>query len=111
MGFAEFKCFEGSNDGSFSAEKSTFYDRLEALAMDPKCGAAKRSEGDESGLHYLLEVFVYSYLAERAGLNSGDVKVEHDLEGRPGVWVESWRVAIEIETLYGTGVSPLEQAE
>jgi len=106
-GFAEFGCFEDSIDGCFSAGRSTFYDRLEALAMNPKYGVVKRSEGDESELHYLLKVFVYSYLTEKAGLNPGDVKTEPDLGGvRPDVWVEPWQTAIEIETLYGTGVSP-----
>jgi len=52
--------------GYFSTERTTFYDKLEVLAMDPKYGVVKRSEGDEPELHYLLKVFVYSYLTEKA---------------------------------------------
>ncbi|ADM27547.1 hypothetical protein Igag_0717 [Ignisphaera aggregans DSM 17230] len=105
-GFTKFRCFDKSLDGCFAAGEKTFYDELEKLSTNPSYAKVRHVE-NESELHYQLKVFVYSYLVNKLKLDPRYVKTEYDLGGvKPDIWVESSRIAIEIETLYGTGVTP-----
>jgi len=111
-GFTKFRCFDGSIDGCFSAAEAKFYDVLEASASNPKYAKVRPSEG-EGALHYMLKVFAYRHLVENLKLDPGDVETEYALPGgeRPDIYVKSRGIAVEVETLYGSGVNPLSKLE
>jgi len=105
-GFADFKCNK-REDSCFSVGRTAFYSRLESLTADPRYGVVDRDDDDDSDLHYLLKVFTYRYFVEKLQVNPENVKVGHDFgDAKTDILVDSWMLAVDIETLYGAGFIP-----
>lgn len=73
-------------------------------------------EGFESPLHYQLKVFLVYYLIKKLKLPEEDIETETMLlaDGKkivPDIYVRSRRLAVEIETFYGTGLTPWRKLE
>jgi len=108
-------------DQHFKHREEEFYDLLEKIATKRKyVKIVKESheedeeeglKGVESTLHYQLKVFVVYYLMKKLKIPEEDVETEFELSANgkkviPDVYVKSKSLAIEIETFYGTGVTP-----
>jgi len=76
-------------------------------------------EGLESTLHYQLKVFIVYYLMKnmkKLKISEKDIETEVELlvNGKkiiPDVYVKSRKIAIEVETFYGTGLTPWRKLE
>ena len=73
-------------------------------------------EGFESALHYQLKIFVVYYLMKKEKIPKEDIETEtklhvDDTQVIPDVYIKSRSLAIEIETFYGTGLSPWRKLE
>jgi len=54
----------------------------------------------------MLKSFLFHYFV-KMGLRPEDVVAEEDLGGvKPDIYIRPMGVAVEVETLYGTGVAP-----
>jgi hypothetical protein len=83
---------------------------LEDLVKTPKYAWVKGSledeegsEGYESELHYLLKIFIASYFIEKGK----SVETEYELQKQKCIadlFIKEDGLAVEIETLYGTGI-------
>ena len=112
-------------DQHFKRREEEFYELLEEIASKRRYVERVREsveseegvEGFESALHYQLKVFLVYYLMKNAKkLNISkeediETEVELSTNGRkivPDIYVKlgSKRLAIEIETFYGTGLTP-----
>lgn len=99
----------------FSGYEKEFYNKLEKLSSTKYAIFVRESvedeegEGKESSLHYLLKIFLVMYLKEKLKLEN--VKIEEEIERGviPDIFVPSKNLAIEVETLYGTGVAILRK--
>jgi|GEM_PF-2901210 len=98
----------------FSGYEKKFYNKLEKLsetkyAISVRESAEDEEGGRESNLHYLLKIFLVKYLKEK-------LKIEEDIETEtkrngviPDIFIPSENLAIEVETLYGTGIARLRR--
>jgi len=113
-------------DQHFKRREEEFNDILEEIIARRKYARIVResheedseegSKGIESALHYQLKVFIVYYLMKKLGIPEEDVETEVELlvdGGRiiPDVYVKSKRLAIEVETFYGTGIVPWRKLE
>ena len=106
--------FGMSLDKCFLECENMFWEKLETLVKTPKYSWVKESveeeegiEGYESTLHYLTKIFIVKYLVEKEKLTPEDIETEVP-KGKvvPDIFVLSKNLAIEVETLYGTGITP-----
>lgn len=99
-------------DQHFKRREEEFNELLERVASERRCARRVRASkrGPESGLHYQLKAFLVCYLLGKLKVPEEDVETEVVLpaggEVVPDVYVRSRRLAIEVETFYGTGQSP-----
>ncbi len=109
-----------SLDQHFKCREELFYNKLERLTSEWKIAKivkeSKESEegieGYESALHYQLKMFIVRYLIEKQGIPEEDIETEFKLDNKMGIadiYVKSRRLAIEIETFYGTGLTTGEK--
>lgn len=103
-------------DEHFKLREDKFFDKLEEI-MNNVAIFVKESEGDEEGvskesqLHYMLKSFMFYYLIHKMNIPKEFVNTEEKLSCKnrivvPDVYDKSRRIAIEVETLYGTWPSP-----
>ncbi|WP_168371302.1 hypothetical protein [Pyrodictium occultum] len=95
-----------------------YFDEIERLAskittivsVEPS-SEDEENIGGESILHYALKAFVVEYL-KRIGVREENIRTEYEfVDGRLDVYVrdsELGELAVEIETLYGTGLPMLK---
>lgn len=98
----------------FSGYEKEFHNKLEKLSemkytIYVRESAEDEEGGKESNLHYLLKIFLVKYLKEK-------LKIEEDIEIEtkrneviPDIFIPSENLAIEVETLYGTGIATLRK--
>ena len=96
----------------FSGYEKKFYNKLEKLsetkyAISVRESAEDEEGGKESNLHYLLKIFLVKYLREKLKIE-GEIETETEKEGIiPDIFIPGENLAIEVETLYGTGMARL----
>ncbi len=108
-------------DQHFKLREEMFNDILEELTNKRKYAKIVREsheddaeeglKGVESALHYQLKVFVVYYLMKKLKIPEENIETEAELlinskKVIPDIYVKSRRLAIEIETFYGTGLTP-----
>ena len=106
-------------DQHFKRREEEFDERLEKIATKRRYARIVREsteneegiENFESALHYQLKVFLVYYLINKLNIAEEDIETEIELltNGKkiiPDIYVKSKRLAIEIETFYGTGFTP-----
>jgi hypothetical protein len=96
----------GSN--TFARFAELFYKNLRRIyikAIDI-ASIVKPSEEQESSLHYYLKVFTAYYFIKKKQLSQENVCIEEKIcEYIPDIYVKPLKIAIEIETLYGTAMT------
>ena len=98
----------------FSGYEKKFYNKLEKMssskyAISVRESAEDEEGGKESNLHYLLKIFLVKYLREKLKIE-GEIETETEKEGIiPDIFIPSENLAIEVETLYGTGIARLRR--
>ena len=98
----------------FSGYEKKFYNKLEKLsetkyAISVRESAEDEEGGKESNLHYLLKIFLVKYLREKLKIE-GEIETEKEKEGIiPDIFIPGENLAIEVETLYGTGMARLRR--
>ena len=103
-------------DQHFKRREEEFYDVLERITSKRKYAKIVREsvedeeglEKTESALHYQFKVFIVYYLMKKLKIPEEDIETEIELTVGdrkiiPDIYVKSKRLAIEIETFYGTG--------
>ncbi|ADI31258.1 hypothetical protein [Staphylothermus hellenicus] len=108
-------------DKNFRLREEEFYNKLENIATKQEYAELVREsvedeeglESFESPLHYQLKVFVVYYLMKKLKIPEEDIETEAEVVKGviPDIYVKSKRLAIEIETFYGTGLSPWRKLE
>ena len=112
-------------DQHFKRREEEFYDVLERIAKRKYAKIVRESHedeaeeglrGSESALHYQLKIFIVYYLMKKLKIPEEDIETEVELSVGskkiiPDVYVKSRRLAIEIETFYGTGLTPWRKLE
>lgn len=108
-------------DQNFKLRESEFYDELEKIATRREYAEfARESVEDEEGmenfespLHYQLKVFIIYYLMKKLRTPREDIETEVEVDKGiiPDIYVKSKKLAVEIETFYGTGLSPWRKLE
>lgn len=98
--------------------EDSYFDEVEKLAskistivsVEPS-GEDEENVGGESILHYALKAFVVEYL-KKIGVEENKIRTEYEFaDGRLDVYVSDPKLgelAVEIETLYGTGLPMLK---
>lgn len=98
--------------------EDSYFDEIERLAskistivsVEPS-SEDEENIGGESILHYALKAFVVEYL-KRIGVDEKKIRTEYEFaDGRLDVYIsdpELGELAVEIETLYGTGLPMLK---
>jgi len=112
---------DASLDSYFKRKEYEFYEKLEEIGQRREYSEmVKESDPDEpekeSALHYLLKIFVVYYFMEKLKVSKDYINTEEPINGkRSDVFIKSDNegksIAIEIETFYGTGVSPWSKLE
>jgi len=113
-----------SLDREFKLREEGFNNILEKIVSERKYAEIVKEgnevdleeggKGSESPLHYQLKVFVVRYLIQKEKVPEEYIKTEYELQGGkiiPDVYVESKKLAIEVETFYGTGITPWRKLE
>ncbi|MGC8983524.1 MAG: hypothetical protein ACP5KA_07240 [Desulfurococcaceae archaeon] len=99
--------YEGTIDEHFVLRERKFEELLEGVAANRMAGKVRRSPEDESSLHYSLKAFLVYYFIKKEGIPPEGVETEFELGGaRADVYVKPRKLAVEVETFYGTGASP-----
>ena len=111
-------------DQHFKRREEEFNNVLENIASKRRYAKIVResiedeegSGGFESALHYQLKVFIVYYLMRKLKIPEDDIETEVELligdkKIVPDVYVKSKRLAIEVETFYGTGFTPWRKLE
>jgi hypothetical protein len=70
--------------------------------------ALQSLRGSHGPLHYQLKAFIFLYLTKKEGIPADDIETEAKLaeDVVADVYVKSKRLAVEVETFYGTGQAP-----
>lgn len=111
-GFLKYEGLENLSE-YFGKYEKMFYEKLEKLstimlAGDVKESAEDEENGKESDLHYLIKLFLVKYLREVEKIEN--LETETQIDGViPDIYVPDKHLAIEVETLYGTGVKYLRK--
>lgn len=120
-GFVEPKVSGNKLDFFFGESEKEFYRRLRRGIIVPKYQPYIRESleddeegtGAESPLHYTLKSLAVQYLCEERKIPLVNIQIEQPLPGDdtvvPDIYIASMNLAIEIETLYGTGVNPIRK--
>ncbi len=100
-------------DNHFGERQRVFLSRLENLASRREVAEHVREGveeglGAESPLHYQLKAFVFLYLTRKLNIPVDDIETEARLSRDivADVYIRSRRLAVEVETFYGTGQTP-----
>lgn len=105
-------------DATIVRLEDSYFDEIEKLAskistiisVEPS-SEDEENIGGESILHYALKAFVVEYL-KKIGIDENKIRTEYEFaDGRLDVYVsdpELGELAIEVETLYGTGLPMLK---
>lgn len=103
-------------DEFFKSCENAFYDRLERIANDLRyyrhVKESLEDEGEggaESFLHYATKVLAVKHLVEKEKVSIEEIETEKKIDGVPDIFIETRGLAIEVETLYGTGTVPLRK--
>lgn len=97
----------------FGKYEKMFYEKLEKLSNTKYAIGLKESiedeeNGKESDLHYLIKLFLVKYLRETDKIKNLEVETKK-VDVIPDIFIPDKNLAIEIETLYGTGVKFLRK--
>ncbi len=98
----------------FSGYEKKFYNKLEKLssseyAISVRESAEDEEGGKESNLHYFMKIFLVKCLREKFEIE-GEIETETEMEGIiPDIFIPDKDLAIEVETLYGTGIAILRK--
>ena len=98
----------------FSGYEKKFYNKLEKMSSSKYAISVRESVEDEEGgresnLHYLLKIFLVKYFREKLKIE-GKIETETEKEGIiPDIFIPGENLAIEVETLYGTGIATLRK--
>lgn len=99
----------------FSGYEKKFHNKLEKVsetkyAISVRESAEDEEGGKESNLHYLLKIFLVKYLREKLKFE-GEIETETERPEKiiPDIFIPSENLAIEVETLYGTGMARLRR--
>jgi hypothetical protein len=94
--------------------EETFYDKIRKLLSDTwsvltvePSTEDEEGIGGESTLHFALKVFCVKYFMEKKGVETVETEVEIPTAGKIDVLVKGYQspsLAVEVETLYGTGL-------
>ncbi len=115
-GFLEPRKSERTLSDYFSGCEKKFYNKLEKLsetkyAISVRESAEDEEGGKESNLHYLLKISLVKYLREKLKIK-GEIETEPETEKEgiiPDIFIPGENLAIEVETLYGTGMARLRR--
>lgn len=109
-----FDCFFLSGDAKFWKYLESLKNMESGLySMATKPNIEGEEGGKESGLHYSLKLFLVHHYAKKGNLRDlgkilEEIRTEENLDGgRADLYLPAEKIAIEVETLYGQGFSPL----
>jgi hypothetical protein len=114
-GFVEESPFKPDNLDVYTVLlEELFYDKIRKLLSDVRrVLAVEPSSEDEEGIggesttHFALKVFCKEYFVEKEGVETVETEVDIPTAGRVDLLVKGFQssnLAVEIETLYGTGL-------